>query len=202
MKWITHCLAVCGAPTSRRRPCILPSPSLPWLFTDARTTSPTLTWPLHPPPLPPPHPRLVLSQVTQQTTAYFPGSTTTTLTAATCPLSSITTRLSTMPLGISHRCLHLAVAHATTFATHHPTHPTTTAPHPQTWATQVGQVCAPAPPVWATATPLQGPPVCLQTLADRLCHLLRQRRGTARGKVTVQVRGSEMRSKKLFYFSF
>ena len=197
--WITHSLAACGAPTPRRRPCIPHSPSPPWLCTDARTTSPTLTWPPRPPLPPPPHRRPASSPATRWTTASFPGSTTTTtLTAATCPPSSITTRLSTTHLGISHRCRHLAVTHATTFATRTPTHPMTTGPHPQTWATLVGQVCAPAPPVWAAAAPLQGPPVCLLILADRLCHLLRPRRGTARGKVTVQVRGAEIR---VYYFS-
>lgn len=146
-QWITHCSAACGAPTPRRRPYIPPSPSLPWRFTDARTTSPTLTWPPRRPPPLPPHPRPVSSPATRVTTACFLGSTTTTLTAATCPPSSITTHLSTIHLGISRRCRHLAAVLATVFATHTPTHPTTMGPRLQTWATPVGPVCAPAPPV-------------------------------------------------------
>lgn len=131
-QWITRCLAACGAPTPQPRASIPPSPSLRWLCTDAQTMSPTLTWPPRPPPLPPPPHRHASSPATQLTTACSPGSTiTTTPTAATCPPSSITTRLSTTRLGISHRCHHLAATRATTFATRTPTHPTTTGPHPQ-----------------------------------------------------------------------
>lgn len=152
---------------------------------DARTTSPTPTWPLHLPPLPPPHPPRASSPATRLMKGCSPGSTTTTtLTAVTCPHSSITTRISTTQRGISLRCNRLAAPRATTFATL--TYPMIADPHPQTWAIPVGPVCAPPPPLWAAAAPLQGPRVCLQNTADRLCHLLRQRRGMARGKVTVQ----------------
>lgn len=160
--WITHCLVVHAALMPQPRACTPPSPNHHCPCTAGATTSPTWIYPaLHPPVA-------TLEEWTMEPSVSQFRET-------TCLSSSTPSNLSTslagpppgLTLGTLTACHHLR-------------------PQPQN-CTRGASTCVAQTPVWTVATQRRRP-VCLGSMASRVCLQRTQTEGAVKARMIAQVR--------------